>query len=61
MGNLKGIIAVGRPGREWENNIKMYIIAERGLCLAQCGKVKGSFEDDNKGLCVCVCVCPKKG
>lgn len=48
MGSRKGIVAVGGPGRECENNIKMYLAAERGLYLAQYGKVKGSFEDDNE-------------
>lgn len=48
MGNLKGIVAFGRSRREWENNLEMYLVAERGLYLAQYVKVKGSFEDDNE-------------
>jgi hypothetical protein len=51
VGNLKGIVAIGRPGREWENIIKMYLIAGRELYLAQYGKVKSSCEDDNEALC----------
>jgi hypothetical protein len=51
VGNLKGIVAIGRPWREWENIIKIYLIAGRGLYLAQYGKVKSSCEDDNEALC----------
>jgi hypothetical protein len=51
MGNLKGIVAIGRSGHEWENRIKIYLIAGRGLYLAGYGKVKGFCEDDNEALC----------
>ena len=50
MGNVKGIVAVGRPRRKWENNIKMYLIAGRGLYVLHYGKVEGSCEDGNEDL-----------
>jgi hypothetical protein len=31
VGKPKGVVALGRPMRRWENNINMYLIRGRGL------------------------------